>query len=468
MKRLSLIAPLFLCVNLCTGEDVSTKNHGPCRPDINGTVDPRYEKRANQYFPAIREETVTCVKNVANEYPCSHINLESFVPTRELNGGGTTELNDIWGWTSPNTSIEYALVGVKSGTSFVSLEDPNNPVVLGFLLSYSSNSIWRDIKTYMNYVFVVAEASGHGMQVFDLTLLDDIDDTSEITYFIETAHYELISTAHNIAINEESGFAYIVGGSGTTDCDGGLHVVNITDPLNPTFSACFSEQGYTHDVQCVNYNGPDTNYAGAEICFASNENQVDIVDVSDKTNLRLISTFSYPDEYYTHQGWLTEDHKYFIIDDESDEQRSGMETRSIICNVIDLENPTLQGIYTGETTAIDHNMYVKGNYVYQANYRAGLRVLDLTSISDGTMEEIAYFDVYPDDDQNFFDGAWSTYPFFESGLVIVSSIERGLFVLRLDFSENNTVKDFLTSLIENIVSFFTELLSAILGIFRSD
>ena len=43
---------------------------------------------------------------------------------------------------------------------------------------------------------------------------------------------------------------------------------------------------------------------------------------------------------------------------------------------------------------------------------------------------MAYFDVNPETDAAAFDGSWSVYPFFGSGTVLVSSITRGLFVLR--------------------------------------
>jgi hypothetical protein len=57
-------------------------------------------------------------------------------------------------------------------------------------------------------------------------------------------------------------------------------------------------------------------------------------------------------------------------------------------------------------------------------------VIDLAGIAEGSLAEVAFFDVYPDDDAAQFNGAWSNYPFFDSGIVIVSGIEQGLFVLR--------------------------------------
>ena len=114
----------------------------------------------------------------------------------------------------------------------------------------------------------MSEARSHGMQVFDLKRLRNV--TAPPVNFTETAHYNKVSTAHNIAINESTGFAYIIGAAGKNSCSGGLHMVNIQTPTSPSFAGCFSADGYTHDTQCVLYNGPDATYRGREICFNSN------------------------------------------------------------------------------------------------------------------------------------------------------------------------------------------------------
>jgi choice-of-anchor B domain-containing protein len=101
--------------------------------------------------------------------------------------------------------------------------------------------------------------------------------------FANTAHYDDFGSAHNIAINEDSGFAYAIG---TGTCSGGLHMVQ--NPASPTNAGCYSGDGYTHDTQCVIYNGPDADYQGAEVCFSSNEDTLTIVDVSNKAAPDLI------------------------------------------------------------------------------------------------------------------------------------------------------------------------------------
>ncbi|MDA0321823.1 MAG: choice-of-anchor B family protein [Verrucomicrobia bacterium] len=370
-------------------------------------------------------EYVPCSGGFAAGYPCQDVDLLAFMHKDTIGGGS---LNDCWGWTDPVTGHEVALVGRTSGTSFVDISNPTNPVYLGNLPPHGANSIWRDIKTYRNHAFVVSDFAGsHGMQVFDLTQLRDV--TNPPLTFAETAHYPNFGSAHNIVINEESGTAYAVGiSSGGTGCSGGLHIIDIQVPTNPVFAGCFSADGYTHDAQCVTYTGPDTNYVGKEICFNFNEDTVTIVDVFTPGGATQVARMGYPGSAYTHQGWVSDDHRFVLFDDEIDEN-GGNNTRTYIVNIEDLDSPIYMGYYQHSTAAQDHNQYVLSNYVYQANYRAGLRILDLVDVENTNLVHVAHFDTYPANNNRGYDGTWSVYPYFESGVVILSSIGEGLFVV---------------------------------------
>lgn len=366
-----------------------------------------------------------CVGGVAAGYPCENVDLLSFLPLASIGGGNG---NDVWGWTDPQTGHEYALAGRTTGTAFVDVTDGANPIYLGNLPTHSSNSTWRDIKVYGNYAFIVSEATDHGLQVFDLTRLRNVP--SPPVTFTEDAHYSQFGRAHNLVINEESGFAYAVGSrQGTTQCQAGLHMVDIHNPLAPTFAGCFSSDGYTHDAQCVNYSGPDADHAGQEVCFASNEDTLTIVNVSNKSAPAQISRTGYTGNGYTHQGWLTEDRRFFLVDDELDESNFGHNTKTYVWNVQNLDAPQLIGTFFSPTAAIDHNQYVKGNFVYQANYRSGLRILSLADVASGQLSQVGYFDIYPPSDSASFNGSWSTFPYFASGNVLINGIEQGLFVV---------------------------------------
>jgi choice-of-anchor B domain-containing protein len=386
--------------------------------------------------PATAQQTpgqlgpIECTDGFAGPFPCDNVDLLSLVPIGRL-GGGTG--NDIWGWTDPANGDEYAIVGTSRGTTFVDISDPTDPKVLGILPTHTNASFWRDMKVFEDHAFIVADFAGaHGMQIFDLTQLRAVTPSSGLRQFSETAHYSGFGSAHNVAINEETGFAYALG---SNTCGGGLHMVDINDPTNPTFAGCFADEGYTHDVQCVVYRGPDDDYNDGdhEICFASNPhthegNAVSIVDVTNKGDAELIARATYPGGAFSHQGWLTQDQSYFVHNDEGDETTFGHNTRTRFFDVSDLDNPSFDFFQELRTPAIDHNLYIVGDHVFEANYRAGLQILEMDLANDRA-PEVAYFDIYPQNDLAQFNGAWSNYPFFGSGVVVVSGIEQGLFVL---------------------------------------
>ena len=373
-------------------------------------------------FGAISHAQTPCENGFAGPYPCNDYDLMSQIDLNELSAARG---NDSWGWTDPQDGKEYAIMGLTNGTAFIDISDPVNPVYLGKLPTHTQSSIWRDIKVYANHAFVVSEASGHGMQVFDLTRLRNVTNPPQT--FDNDAHYDGFGNAHNIVINESQPFAYAVG---TSTFNGGAHIVDISNPLQPIFAGSYSNSFYTHDAQVVTYDGPDSDYSGREIYIGSNEDEVVFVDVTDPSNTVLISTISYSNIGYTHQGWLTEDHRYFFLGDETDEIDFGFDTKTIIFDVQDLDNPVVHLDYFGPTSAVDHNGYILNNNFYLSNYNAGLRVIDITNVASSSVNEVGFFDTYPENDNAGFSGVWSNYPYFESGNIVVSDINRGFFLLR--------------------------------------
>ena len=393
----------------------------------------------SESLTSITGEEVRCEEGSASDYTCNEVDMISFLSVEDLGGSRGVQLNDVWGWTDPSSGREYALVGRYDGTSFVDVTDPLNPRYLGNLpmTSGARGNSWRDIKVYKDHAFIVADGSGpHGMQIFDLTRLREAGN-EPLTFEVD-AHYSSIASAHNVVINEETGFAYVVGvnGGGET-CGGGLHMVNIQDPLTPIFSGCFAHAntgrqntGYSHDAQCVIYQGPDSDYTDQEICFSSNETALSISDVTDKANPLELSMATYPNVAYTHQGWLDEEHQYFYMNDELDELGGNVtQTRTLVWDVTDLEDPVLALEHFSDNASSDHNLYIQGDLMYQSNYVSGLRILDISNREDP--EEIGFFDTVPwTPDAPGFDGSWSNYPFFSSGIIIVNSGKEGMFILR--------------------------------------
>ncbi|HSR14362.1 MAG TPA: choice-of-anchor B family protein, partial [Gemmatimonadales bacterium] len=382
---------------------------------------------------------VECREGQVQTFGCANVDLLAYLPIKDIGGARGTRLNDIWGWTDPQTGREYALVGRIDGTAFVDVTDPSSPTFLGSLprTAGSPASAWRDIKVYRDHAFIVADGAGdHGMQVFDLTRLRRMAGAPG--NFEEDVHYDRIASAHNIVIDTTTGFAFAVGvnGGGET-CGGALHMIDIRNPRQPAFAGCFSDPatgrqrtGYTHDAQCVVYHGPDAEHRGREICFNASETAVGIADVTDKRAPTALSSASYPNVGYTHQGWLSDDQRHFYVNDELDELSGGVAgTRTLIWDVSDLDDPVLVREYVSDNRASDHNLYIKDGIMYQSNYASGLRLFDVRDPANPI--PVGYFDTVPvGEDAPGFTGSWSNYPYFRSGTLVVTSIDEGLFILR--------------------------------------
>tara|TARA_B100001059_G_scaffold92172_1_gene91209 strand:- start:9086 stop:10339 length:1254 start_codon:yes stop_codon:yes gene_type:complete len=367
-----------------------------------------------------------CDNGMAGIYPCQGYDLLAKI---SLETFGSEAANDNWGWVDHESGKEYVLSGLDDGTAFIDISDPKNPIFLGKLPTATTVSPWRDIKVYENHAFIVSEAPEHGLQVFDLTRLRLID---EFQIFTSDARLTDFGNAHNIWINQESGYAYVFG---SELYQGGPLFINITNPINPQVEGGYADDSYTHDAHIVTYDGPDNQYKGREILFGSNSdggenNKIIIVDITDKSNPIRINSITYTNGGYTHQGFLSEDHRYFFLGDELDELQYGAPTQTRIFDLTSLSNSTLHVNYFGGVNAIDHNGYVKGNKFYLASYTAGLRVLDISQVQNKSVKEIGFFDTYPSNNNPKFNGVWSIYPFFESGIIAINDIDSGLFIVK--------------------------------------
>jgi choice-of-anchor B domain-containing protein len=420
-------------------------------------------------IPISRVSDQPCVDGVAGDtaFTCDGIDLLSFVPQSEFGGSAPLGdhplgggVSDLWGWVDPEPNAdgvhdEYVILGKTNGVALFRITDPLDPEFLGQIPNPSpAQLVWHDIKVYKDHAFIVSESVQHGMNVFDLTRLRGV--TEQQTWQPDT-NYPMTFAAHNLAINEETGYAYVVGGNiglAVPDhCMSGLNIINIQDPKNPMPAGCHamgegggllgvgavlpaSPVSYIHDTQCVVYRGPDEDYQGKELCFNSSEDHMSIVDVTNKLLPTQVALVEYPDTEYAHQGWLTEDQTHFLMGDELDEMYAGAErTRTLVFDITDIDAARFVGYNEGRTAAIDHNMYVKDGLFYQSNYAAGLSVVDSSGLvsggDDATLPEVAYFDGFPAHDDPEFVGTWSNYPYFPSGTVAFSGIDEGLFLVKV-------------------------------------
>src|SRR5690606_21205155 len=116
------------------------------------------------------------------------------------------------------------------------------------------------------------------------------------------------TSTHTIVANPDSGYLYLCG---TNINNGGLTAVSTANPANPTIVGAWTER-YVHEAQVVTYTeGP---YAGREIAFCFTGGPaigytagggLDIVDVTDKSNMHTIGQNRYGGVRFCHQGWVS-------------------------------------------------------------------------------------------------------------------------------------------------------------------
>lgn len=367
----------------------------------------------------------------------NNVRFLSNLPLSKIGGG--TAGSSLYGWVDPLTQREYALMGRTNGTAIVDITDPVNPRYVANVPKQTgtADTSWREPKVVNNYMYIGIDGATAGMQIVDLTRVRAFAGTT-LTLNAD-ATYTGVSKIHTLAVSPGTPYLYA---AGTSAAGGGLHVLNVSNPLAPTVVANWATDGYTHENQVVTYNGPDTTYAGHEISFSSNGRSAtgdafSVVDLTNKSAVVRLSTKTYAQVGYIHQGWLTEDQRYFLMNDELDESNnltSGV-TRTHFWDVSDLDNPVYKGFYAHNNTSIDHNLYIKDGLVFMSNYTAGVRVFkldDLTSTNPTDwMHEVGFYDTYAANNAATFNGTWNNYPFFPSGNIAVSDINGGLFVLAM-------------------------------------
>lgn len=372
--------------------------------------------------------------------------LHAWIPLTEL-GNNISSAADCWGYVSPSNR-EYAIMTMFNAVAFVEVTQPEAPKIVA--VGPLPGSIWQDVKVYDQFAYVVNEAQS-GIIIFDLRNIDNGVVTLGGTVFSGGD----LST-HNVAVNNESGYLYRCGGE-----ENGIRVYSLEDPALPSFVGQWSGR-YIHDAQVITMTRGTQ--AGREIAFCSGGfnggnlmSGLTILDVSDKSNIFELSHLEYAGSAYAHQGWLSADERLFYIGDEVDELEQQTLTKTRVIDVSDLINPEEKGFFGAGLAVIDHNLYVRGNLIFEANYRGGLQVFDASNPLQP--HQIAFFDTYPEDDNPNYNGLWNAFPFFPSGTIIGSDIEKGLFIWSLEKRQLEVTHRLIFPWISNSETFESRLLA---------
>ena len=380
-----------------------------------------------------------CQNGSVRGLACTQVDLLSHLAFADISRRPAAS-NDVWGFVDLNSGREYAIIGFNSGTAFIDVTDPENPLELGFV--DGQNASWRDIKVHQQfdsaaqrwraYAYITTDGSTDGLFVVDM---------SGLPHSVKKADYVSdFSSAHNVYLSDSDFATGIALGSsvphlivaGSNLSAGRYLAYTLQDPLAPTLAGGAQTPDYMHDAasmtirdarkdtQCVN--AADT----CTVLMDFNETSIDLWDFSQPANPVRLSQTPYSNVAYTHSGWPSEDGEYLYVHDELDEQRFGLPTTLRVFSLADLRTPVQVGAWSGITTAIDHNGFVRGNRYYMSNYSRGLTVLDLTN--PAAPVAVGRLDTYPFSDSGSFAGAWGAYPYLPSGSIAVSDIESGLFI----------------------------------------
>jgi len=333
--------------------------------------------------------------------------------------------SNIWGYVD-SLGNEYALIGHDAGTSIINITDPANPFEVTMIPGPTGpTSIWREIKTYQQYAYVVTEQTSPtdltGIQIIDLSGLPD--SATFIKRYIWPVVDSTNARAHTVTVDGQ-GYLYIQGGTATlggTDA-GGIRIIDITDPVNPQPVSTYDTK-YVHDA-----------FIQDSILFAHNIREpfgtIDILNISDRTNPQLITTHIYAG-LLAHDSWTTADRNYLVSSDEFAGQTLKIWDISVLWDNDPNNNEeiVLVGEYISDTTQIAHEPRIRDDYAFVSHYVEGVRILDISDPSDPV--EVGYYDTFQQPG-GLFDGDWGVYPFFPSRNFVVSDIQTGLYIFQFD------------------------------------
>ena len=342
--------------------------------------------------------------------------------------GGT---NDIWGYTDENGK-EYALVGKQYGFAVVNISEPTAPEIV-YEVS-GGESLWRDVKTWKDYAYVVDDEASEGLLIVDMT---GAPDTFSHTYWYGWPNCNVASSmeAHNIFI-DENGFAYLMGATcsfydpsgengGNAQNAYGMLILDLNeDPLNPTLVGIydnnpqvFNDGTYVHDIYVRN----DTAYMGQIY-----DGLVVIADVSDKSDFEILGSVPTSGNF-SHQVWLSDDGDYLFT---NDEVNNGFIDAFDVSDFSDIQFLDKIQSSPGENVVPHNSFYIDG-FLVTSYYKDGVVIHDVHEPDN--MVEVANFDTAPELSGSGTDGCWGVYPYFPSGLIVASDMNNGLFVLEPNY-----------------------------------
>ena len=332
------------------------------------------------------------------------------------------EANDITGYNSPNGN-EYAIIGLLSKIAIVDVTNVENPEIISYI--DVNQTKWNDIKVYDHYLYIATDIGlDDDVDLFDSDymgiLIVDISNPSVPTI---VNSIDDVLFCHNIHVDSDR--LYLVG------CDEEVNGIRhdiwiyslLENPQNPNLIG-FWDGGDIHDLDVENNKIYAMNI-GSHV--GGNEGSVIIIDVSNENELEpapIIKQWAYENSrphdcaYYSDQSG-----EYLLTADEI----NGGHLK--IWDINGDATPVLISEFMISGFTSIHNVYVIDNYAIISYYANGTRILDISNPYSPL--EIAFYDTYNNIPARLGVGNWGVFPYLDSGNIISSDIQNGLFVLSL-------------------------------------
>ena len=321
---------------------------------------------------------------------------DSTLPINSLGGSYT----DVYGVAI--NGREYAVIGSTMGTHIIDVTIPTQCLEVAFVAGtfQGSGVTHRDFFSMDNYLYGVCDQGSSTLQIIDLT---NLPNSVSLVYNSDS----LISTSHNMFIDTTNKKLYSTNGT----------VLDISNPIYPAF--LFNMGFSCHDLYVEN----DTGY------FNCTSNGLKVYEMTTNTPQYLGGLTSYPDQGTNHSGWK-EDNTYVFAD-----ENHGLSLKVI--DVSDLSNLSVTALFNSgvDANSIAHNLIIIDDFVYVSYYHDGLQIFDVSDPYNPI--KAGYYDTYLPNNHNGYAGNWGVDPQLPSGIILVSDVQSGLFVLDFNYNEES-------------------------------
>ncbi len=314
--------------------------------------------------------------------------------------------NEVWGLEV--NDHEIAIIGSTAGTHFIDVTDIQNIQEINFVAGgyQGTGVVHRDYHDYNGYLYIVCDEgwSSSTLQIVDIS---NLPNSVNVVYDSNV----LFRTSHNIFIDTLTARLYACANENAA-----MSIYDISDPVNPVLIYEYDDVGHVHDIYVEN----DTGYAN---CGGSGLRVIDFSNLDQNGNYNTLAIFdNYPDAGYNHSGWLHKSHDLYVMADEDHSYRMKL------LDVSDLNNITVLSLFNSEVhpNSIPHNQIIIDNIIYTAHYYDGLVMHDISDPYNPQL--LGIYDTCIDTAYDDYKGAWGIYPFFNSGKILISDMQNGLFV----------------------------------------